>query len=109
MASAKLDAKVICMNWCGDELFMRQAGPAAEGTIHVMPFAPPDAGAEGLKDLIEYVKGQGTTLEDKGIRYVQGWFTLASMAEGIKNALSDKGDGAITGPDVKAGLETAGQ
>lgn len=105
VASAKLDAKVICMNWCGDELFARQAGPAAEGTIHVMPFAPPDAGAEGLKDLIEYVKGQGTTLEAKGIRYVQGWFTVASMAEGIKNALADKGGGAITGPDVKAGLE----
>jgi branched-chain amino acid transport system substrate-binding protein len=93
------------MNWCGDELFVTGAGPASEGVIAVMPFAPPTGAAEGLQDLVTFTGGQAQ-LEAKGLRYVQGWFTMATMAEGVRKALEAADGGDITGPDVKAALET---
>ena len=98
-------ATIVCMNWCGDEIFVKGAGDAAEGVIAVMPFAPPTAGAQGLEDLIAFTGGQAN-LEAKTLRYVQGWFTMATMAEGITKALAAADGGEITGVEVKAALET---
>jgi branched-chain amino acid transport system substrate-binding protein len=103
--AAGSQATIICMNWCGDEIFVKGAGAAAEGVIAVMPFAPPSAGAQGLEDLIAFTGGQAN-LEAKTLRYVQGWFTMATMAEGIGKALAAADGGDITGADVKAALET---
>jgi branched-chain amino acid transport system substrate-binding protein len=103
--AAGSQATIICMNWCGDEIFVNGAGAAAEGVIAVMPFAPPGAGAEGLKELVTFT-GSDANLQAKGLRYVQGWFTMATMAEGIAKALEAADGGDITGPDVKAALET---
>ncbi|MGH9042412.1 MAG: ABC transporter substrate-binding protein [Acidimicrobiia bacterium] len=106
LRAAGSQATIICMNWCGDEIFVNGAGAtAAEGVIAVMPFAPPTAGAEGLEDLIAFT-GSEANLAAKGLRYVQGWFTMATMAEGISKALEAADGGDITGPDVKAALET---
>ena len=103
--AAGSDATIICMNWCGDEIFVRGAGAAAEGVVAVMPFAPPTGGAAGLEDLITVAGGQAQ-LEAKTLRYVQGWFTMATMTEGIAKALEAADGGDLTGADVKAALET---
>jgi len=106
IAAQKLDMQIVCMNWCGDEIYVSLAGPAAEKTIAVMPFAPPSAGdLAGLKEISDYLKTKGADINAKGLRYVQGWITTATMAQGISNALTAAGDKKITGPDIKAGLE----
>lgn len=103
--AAGIDATIICMNWCGDEIFLKGAGQVAEGVVAVMPFAPATAGAAGLEDLIAFA-GSEANLEAKTLRYVQGWFTMATMVEGIGKALEAADGGDITGADVKAALET---
>jgi branched-chain amino acid transport system substrate-binding protein len=106
IASEKLDVQIVCLNWCGDEIYVKLAGPAAEKTIAVMPFAPPSVGdLEGLKDISDFLKPKNQTPEAKGLHYVQGWFTMATMAEGINNAVKDAADGKVDGPAIKAGLE----
>jgi branched-chain amino acid transport system substrate-binding protein len=93
----------VCLNWCADELFVKLAGAAAEKMIGVMPFSPPVAGTAGLDDITNFLKGKNTDAAAKGLHYVQGWYTMATMAEGIGNALKDKED--PSGEDIKAGLE----
>ncbi len=98
-----LDAQVICLNWCSDELFISLAGDAAEGVLGTSPFAFPGSGAEGLEEMEEYLTEQGTSLAEKGIRYVQGWLTMKVMAAAIEEVVA-AGD-EITGPNVRAALE----
>jgi branched-chain amino acid transport system substrate-binding protein len=96
-------AQVVCLNWCADELFVKLAGAAADKMIGVMPFAPPVAGTAGLDDINNFLKAKNTDATTKGLHYVQGWYTMASMVEGIANAVKDSGD--PTGEQIKAGLE----
>ena len=106
LASAKLTAQIICLNYCGDELFIQLAGPAGENSLAVMPFAPPGtAGVAGLQDIGGYLKTRNTTVEAEGLRYVQGWFTMATMAKGMENGLRHAGGRKLDGPAIKAGLE----
>jgi branched-chain amino acid transport system substrate-binding protein len=104
LAGAKSTAQVVCLNWCADELFVRLAGPAAEKMIGVMPYAPPVDGTAGLDEINNFLKAKNTTAKDKGLHYVQGWYTMATMAEGIANALKANND-KVDGPSIKAGLE----
>jgi branched-chain amino acid transport system substrate-binding protein len=96
--SQGLDMKVVCLNWCGDELFVDLAGEAANGAVAVMPFGPVTVEAEGL----EQPRQQAGDLEKKGVHYVQGWYTMALMAEGIKRAAEG---GEVTGETLKQALE----
>lgn len=101
----KLDMKIVCLNWCSDELFIKTAGPdAAEGHIMVQPFAPPSANKPGHKDAADYLKSKGSSLEDKGLHYIQGWSTMAVMAKGIEKAIDAGGD--LNGEAIKKALET---
>jgi branched-chain amino acid transport system substrate-binding protein len=71
-----------------------------------MPFAPPGGGnLEGLRDVSAFLQTKNTSVEAKGLRYVQGWFTMASMAKGIENGLRHSGDAKLDGAAIKAGLE----
>jgi branched-chain amino acid transport system substrate-binding protein len=97
-----LDMTVVCLNWCGDEQFVELAGEAAEGALGVLPFAPATAEAEGLAEPSEYLSSAGGNLEDQGVHYVQGWYTMAVMAEAIKAAAES---GEVTGDTVKSALE----
>lgn len=106
IAAQGLDMKIVCLNWCADELFVTTAGPAAEGHIALQPFAPPSAEKEGHADIKEYLDGKGESLDDKGLHYVQGWWTMAVMAEGIRTVLKN-GD-ELTGANIKTALETMG-
>jgi branched-chain amino acid transport system substrate-binding protein len=106
LQAQNLDAKIVCLNWCADELFIDTAGPAAEGHILVQPFAPITADQPGHEQIQEYLEGEGSSLEDEGLHYAQGWYTMHVMAEGIKAALEDGGD--LSGPAIKEALETMG-
>jgi branched-chain amino acid transport system substrate-binding protein len=103
LAGQKSTAQIVCLNWCADELFVKLAGPAADKMIGVMPFSPPVAGTAGLDEINNFLKGKNTDAATKGLHYVQGWYTMATMAEGIANALKDNAD--PSGEQIKAGLE----
>jgi branched-chain amino acid transport system substrate-binding protein len=97
-----LDMTVVCLNWCGDEQFIELAGAGAQGALGVLPFAPATADAEGLTQPSQYLSSAGGSLEDQGVHYVQGWYTMAVMAEAIKAAAEN---GEVTGDTVKSALE----
>jgi len=100
-----LDMKIVCLNWCSDDLMVTTAGDAAaEGTIMVQPFAPPSANKPGHKDVADYLTSKGSSLEEKGLHYVQGWYTMHVMAQGIQTVL--KAGDELTGENIKKALET---
>ena len=101
-----LDMKIVCLNWCADEQFVETAGPAAEGHILIQPFAPITADMEGHQVIQDYLKEKGSSLEEEGLHYAQGWYTMHAMAEGIRAAL-ENGD-ELTGAAIKEALETMG-
>ena len=101
-----LDMKIVCLNWCADEQFVETAGPAAEGHVLVQPFAPSTAEMEGHKSIEEFLESQGSSLEEEGLHYAQGWYTMHVMVEGIHAALEEGGD--LTGAAIKEALETMG-
>jgi branched-chain amino acid transport system substrate-binding protein len=103
IAQQRLDMKIVCLNWCADELFIKLAGDAAEGHIMVQPFTPPTVPVSGHDEPAEYLQGKGATLEAKTLHYVQGWYTMHVMAEGIRKVIED-GD-EVTGPNIKKALE----
>ncbi|MFQ5577710.1 MAG: ABC transporter substrate-binding protein [Anaerolineae bacterium] len=102
-ASLGLEAKIVCLNWCADELLVDLAGDAAEGVVGAIPFTPPSFEVAGMKDMIDFNKSKGTTLQEQGVRYVQGWLTMQVMSEGIKRTM-DAGK-EVTGENIKAALE----
>ena len=102
IAELRLDVQIVCLNWCGDELFIERAGNAARGTIGVMPFAPVTVKAEGFAGPQSYLSQRGRTLDQEGLHYIQGWYTMALMAQGIQRA-ADKG--AVTGKSIRRALE----
>ncbi len=97
-----LDMRIVCLNWCGDELFIDLAGEAADGAVAVMPFGPVTVEAEGLEQPRQFLEGQGGDLAEKGVHYVQGWYTMALMADGITRAAES---GEVTGDTLKQALE----
>lgn len=94
--------RIVCLNWCADEGFIERAGDAADGTVGVMPFAPTSVKAEGLAQPRSFLSRSGRTLDQEGLHYVQGWYTMALMAEGIKLAAEQ---GKVTGESIKQALE----
>ncbi|MGH3947592.1 MAG: ABC transporter substrate-binding protein, partial [Pseudonocardiaceae bacterium] len=59
IAQQNLDMKVVCLNWCADELFVKLAGDAAEGHIMVQPFTPPSVHTPGHEVPAEFLESQG--------------------------------------------------
>src|SRR5262249_13591907 len=106
LAAQKLDMKIVCLNWCSDELFIKLAGPAAEGHWMVQPFAPPSVNKPGQESVKKYTSSKGIDLEAKGLHFVQGWYTMHVMAKGIEKVLTD--GKPLTGPNLRAALETMG-
>jgi len=102
-----LDMKVVCLNWCADELFIDTAGAqAAEGHVLVQPFAPVTADRPGHEEIETYLSEKGSSLAEEGLHYAQGWFTMHIMAEGMRQVLADGED--LTGPAIREALETMG-
>jgi branched-chain amino acid transport system substrate-binding protein len=103
IAAQKLDMTIVCLNWCADELFMANAGPAAEGHLMIQPFAPPGIAKPGHQEIREYCEGKGIDLDAKGLHFVQGWYTMHAMVKGIEQTVADELE--LTGPNIRAGLE----
>jgi branched-chain amino acid transport system substrate-binding protein len=101
-----LDMQIVCLNWCSDEIFVDTAGDAAEGHVLLQPFAPITADEPGHEEIQKFLEGEGSSLEDEGLHYAQGWYTMDVMAEGIRAALEDGGD--LSGSAIKEALETQG-
>ncbi len=98
-----LDTRITCLNWCADELYVSLAGDASESTRGVAPFAPPSVDVPGMDEPREFLESQGESLDDKGVHFVQGWYTMALMAAGIEQAIQDGGE--PTGEQIKQALE----
>jgi branched-chain amino acid transport system substrate-binding protein len=99
-----VDVQIVCLNWCGDELFVELAGEAAEGAMGVLPFAPPaTAEAEAAADLTSYLEEQGQSLEELNLHFTQGWYTMHVMAEAIADVVESGQE--VTGPAIKTALE----
>lgn len=105
IAALDADMKIVCLNWCADELFIELAGAAARGTVGVMPFAPATEPAGGLAAPRRFLSQRTRTLDQEGVHYVQGWYTMALMAQGIKRAADD---GPVTGETIRQALEKMG-
>lgn len=103
LAAQKLGMKIICLNWCSDELFIKLAGPAAEGHLMVQPFAPPAVAKPGHEAVRAYAVSKGLDLDTKGLHFVQGWYTMHVMARGIEKVLADGKE--LSGPNLRAALE----
>ena len=101
-----LDMKIVCLNWCADELFIDTAGDAAEGHVLVSPFAPITADMEGHQVIEDYLSEKGSSLADEGLHYAQGWYTMHIMAEGMRAALENGDD--LSGESIREALETMG-
>lgn len=107
IAAQKLDMKIVCLNWCGNELFIDSAGAKnAEGHMLIQPFAPMSAAKEGHKVISEYIKAKGIDEKKVGTSWVQGWYAMAIMAGGMEKTLKD-GD-ELTGANIRKSLETMG-
>ena len=104
LANQGSDIQVVCLNWCAGEGFIELAGDAAEGVVGVHPFTPPTADAEGLQPIAEHLEGEGGSLEDTDIFYVQGWYTMHVMAEAIAQVVESGEE--VTGPAIREMLET---
>ena len=106
IAAQNLDMKIVCLNWCGNELFIDTAGAdVAEGHMLVQPFAPITSEKGGHEEMIAYLEEQGEDPASKGTSWVQGWMVMHVMAEGMEKAAED---GEITGPAIREALETMG-
>jgi branched-chain amino acid transport system substrate-binding protein len=96
--------KFICLNWCADENLIKLAGDAAEGVIGAIPFTPPSSHVTGHEDADAWLKANGSSLEEKGLHFTQGWWTMAVMSEGIKRVLD--GGKEMNGENIKSALES---
>jgi branched-chain amino acid transport system substrate-binding protein len=105
IARLGLRVQTICLNWCGDELFVGLAGRAAAGVISVQPFGTTGLKVPGLKQPAQWLSSHGgVTLGRKGIHYVQGWYTMAVMVDAIRRVVA--GGKEVNGPNIKSMLET---
>lgn len=99
-----LNATIVCLNYCASEVFVKLAGDAANGMIGIQPFTPVSLNVPGAKVPDKFLKARGSRLAQQNIFYLQGWYTLALMVQGIETLIKDKK--AITGPNLKEALET---
>lgn len=97
LQSQGMDATIVCLNWCADEIFVELAGDAAEGSLGVLPFAPPSQ-ADGDISAVQEALG-----DDINLHHTQGWYQFSIFAEAIRTLI--EGGGEVTGPNIKTALE----
>ncbi len=103
-ASLGFEATPVCLNWCSNELLTRLAGDAAEGVVGSMPFPPLNQDVEGVREIRRFLATQGDDIADMTSAYVQGWWTMAVMVEGLRRVVAQGQD--LTGENIKAALES---
>jgi branched-chain amino acid transport system substrate-binding protein len=93
-----------CLNWCADEILQTLAKTNADGVYGAIPFAPPSLDVPGVQFVRQYTKAKNVDLDAKGLHYVQGWWSMAILLEGIKRTVDAKKP--LTGENIKASLES---
>ena len=99
-----LTSRIVCLNYCASEVLLKLAGDAANGMMGIQPFTPVTFNVPGNKAPAAFLKARGSSLAEQNIFYLQGWYTMAVMLQGIDTLI--KGQKAITGPNLKVALET---
>lgn len=99
------DQTMVCLNWCSSELLVTSAGDAAEGHMMIQPVAPLSAEKPGHEQIVDYLEEAGGD-PDEVVSYVQGWYAMHVMAEGIRHTLDQ--DQELTGANIRESLETMG-
>jgi branched-chain amino acid transport system substrate-binding protein len=92
----------VCLNWCANGVLIKLAGDAAEGIVGALPFDPTDA--EGAKQALAYATAQNLDIAGGEGVYVQAWWSMAILAEGMERTLT--AGKPVTGENMKAALET---
>jgi len=103
IARLGLNVKLICLNWCGDEIFVGLAGRAAAGHYSVQPWGSTGLKVPGLKAPSAWLTSRGKTLGNASLHFMQGWYTMATMLKGVEYAIAS--GKAVTGPNLKTALE----
>jgi len=98
-----LNTKMICLNYCASEVFLKLAGSAAEGVLGVQPWTPVSYKVKGMAVPEAWLKRNGSSLAREGLGFLQGWYTAAVLCEGINTVIKAKQD--VNGPNIKAALE----
>jgi branched-chain amino acid transport system substrate-binding protein len=101
---------LISVWWGGSEDDARPAGQAAKGYI-ALNFSAVGANFPALQDIQKYVVDKGQSEVASGDKvgeshYNKGVFNSVLIAEAIRNAQKLTGRKAVTGEDVRRGLET---
>lgn len=99
-----LDGQFVCLNWCANELLVTLGGEDAEGVAGAIPFAPLSTGAEGAQVVLDYAEENGIDLTGKDIPYVQGWWAMAILVEGIERTVMHGNE--LTSENIKASVES---
>jgi len=84
--------------WGNDEDLVKMAADAADGTLGLQAAAVYGDDVPGMKLIKEVTKDQ-----HQNTHYVRGWVSMMVLCEALK--IADK-KGELTGPGVKAALET---
>jgi branched-chain amino acid transport system substrate-binding protein len=93
-----LKTKFLVNIWGNDEDLIKIAGDAADGVLGLQAAAVYGDDVPGMKLIKEITKN-----EHQNTHYIRGWVSMMVLCEALKTA--DK-KGELTGPGVKAVLET---
>ena len=104
IARLGLNMKIVCLNWCGDEIFVGLAGRAAAGHYTVQPWGTTGLKVPGLKAPSAWLAARGNTLGKASVHFTQGWYTMAVMLKGVERVLAS--GKSVDGPTLKAALES---
>ena len=102
-ASMGFDATFICLNWCTNRVLTELAGEAAEGVLGSVLYSPPGEGVVGFEDADAFLRAKGSSMEEKGLLYGQGWWMMAIFFEGIRDTL--RAGEELTGDNIRRALE----
>lgn len=96
------EVQFVCLNWCANELSITLGGDAAEGLVGAIPFA--HKGADGSDVALNYAQEKGTDFGGAESLFVQGWWAMAILVEGVERTLADGME--LTGENIKTSLES---
>jgi branched-chain amino acid transport system substrate-binding protein len=104
IARLGLNMKIVCLNWCGDEIFVGLAGRAAVGHYTVQPWGTTGLKVPGLQTPSAWLTARGKTLGKATVHFLQGWYTMAVMLTGVERVIAT--GKTVNGPNLKAALES---
>ena len=93
-----------CLNWCTNRVLAELAGEAAENVLGSVLYSPPGEGVVGFEAADEFLRARGSSMEEKGLLYGQGWWMMAIFFEGIRNTVAAGEE--LTGENIRRAFES---